>query len=347
MSPQQTDSLTHFGFLTLPNYTMIAFANAVEVLRMANYVSRQTLYRWSVISLTDAPVAASNGLSVMPTVTLEQAGLPDVLFVCGGVNVHEAVDDKVLALLHQLARRGVILGGLCTGTYALVKAGLVNGYRCAIHWENISALREEFPKVNFTEELFAIDRDRVTCTGGTAPLDMMLNLTASRLGKQRATEVSEQFIIERIRDANDHQHIPVVARGGFSRKELIEVARLMEANIEEPLSLEELSRLIGLSQRQLQRTFKYYLDTTPTQYYLQLRLRRARELLLQTNMSVMNVTVACGFQSPCHFSKSYRAQFGCSPSNERRAHKPLRASEHEAVPLLSTDVMKPFGVYSQ
>lgn len=320
---------THFGFLTLPNFSMIAFSSAIEVLRMANYISGQPLYRWSVISLDGHSVPASNGLPVSPTLTLEHAGIPDVLFVCGGVHIHDAVNEKLSAFLSKLARSNVKLGGICTGSYALVKAGLMNGYQCAIHWENISALREEFPKVQFSEGLFAIDRDRLSCSGGTAPIDLMLNLTAASFGKTLAAEISEQFILERIRDSTYQQHIPIAARLGFSRKELIEVARLMESHIEETLSFDEIARLVGLSQRQLQRMFKYYLDVTPTHYYLQLRLRRARELLLQTAMSIMSVTVACGFQSSCHFSKAYRNQFGRSPSGERHLHHPfLAAADH-------------------
>ena len=320
---------THFGFLTLPNFSMIAFSSAIEVLRMANYISGQPLYRWSVISMDGRPVPASNGLPVSPTLTLEQAGIPDVLFVCGGVHIHDAVNEKLSALLLRLARSNVKLGGICTGSYALVKAGLMNGYQCAIHWENLSALREEFPKVLFSEGLFSIDRDRLSCSGGTAPIDLMLHLTATSFGKTLAAEISEQFILERIRDSNYQQHIPIAARLGFSRKELIEVARLMESHIEETLSFDEIARLVGLSQRQLQRMFKYYLDVTPTHYYLQLRLRRARELLLQTGMSIMSVTVACGFQSSCHFSKAYRNQFGRSPSSERHLHHPfLAAADH-------------------
>lgn len=325
----------HFGFLTLPNFSMIAFASAIEVLRMANYISRQTLYRWSVISVDGSPALASNGLPITPTLTLEQAGTPDILFVCGGVKIHEAINDKLNAMLTRLARRNVVLGGICTGSYALVKAGVMNGYQCAIHWENISALREEFPRVLFTEGLFAVDRDRLTCSGGTAPIDLMLNLTANRYGKTLAAEISEQFILERIRDGAYQQHIPIAARLGFSRKELIEVARLMETHIEETLSFEEIARLVSLSQRQLQRMFKYYLDVTPTHYYLQLRLRRARELLLQTTMSIMSVTVACGFQSSCHFSKAYRNQFGRSPSSERYLRHPHLSAIDECVGLSS------------
>lgn len=313
-----TNTYTHFGFLVLPNFSMIAFASAIEVLRMANYVSQQPLYRWSVITLDGTSVEASNGLPIAPVVTLEEAGLPDVLFVCGGVNVHDHVDEALAKRLTQLSRAGVALGGLCTGSYALVKAGLVNGYRCVIHWENLSALREEFSKVEFTEDLFVIDRDRLTCSGGTAPIDLMLDLIAHRMGHKLAAEVSAQFILERIRASTEKQPVSVVARVGFSRKELVVVAQLMEAHIDEPLPFEEIAHQVGLSQRQLQRMFKHYLDMSPTRYYLWLRLRRARELLLQTHMSIMNVTVACGFQSPCHFSKAYRTQFGYSPSDERR-----------------------------
>lgn len=311
-------NLAHVGFLTLPSFSMIAFTSAVEVLRMANYVSRAQHYRWSVITTDGVPVRASNGLTVKPTRTLEEAGMPDVLIVCGGTQIRNAVDTNVKTLLADAASQGVPLGGICTGAYALMAAGLLDGYRCAVHWEDLSALHKEYPHVQFADELFVIDRDRLTCTGGTAPLDLMLDLVSSRFGQTLAAQVSEQFILERIRSASDPQPIPVDARVGFSRAELIEVVRLMEANIEEPLSLEELARLVQLSQRHLQRMFKVYLSVSPTHYYLSLRLRRARDLLRTTDASIARVTTVCGFHSPCHFSKAYRAQFGHAPSVERR-----------------------------
>lgn len=324
----------HIAFLTLDNYSMIAFANGLEVLRMANYVSGRTLYRWSVITLDGQPAQASNGLPVTPTLTMEQAGQPDMLFVCGGVNIRESADARLSALLARLARDGVMLGGLCTGSYALVKAGLVNGYRCAIHWENMAALREEFSKVNFTDGLFAADRGRYTCSGGTAPIDMMLHLTASRYGQTLAKQISAQFIVGRVRPAEHPQNVPLAARLGFSRKELIHASELMEAHIEEPLSLDQIAQKVGLSQRQLQRMFKHYMALSPVQYYLQLRLRRGREWLSQTSMSIMSVTVACGFQSSCHFSRAYREQFGHAPTVERRiAHPAGHVPRVRAAPL--------------
>lgn len=308
----------HIGFLTLNNFSMIAFSNAIEVLRMANYLSGQKLYQWSVMTPDGQPVQASNGLSFHQSPAASDAPIPDVILVCGGIDVQKTVDTGIVRLLKQFANQGIWLGGLCTGSYALAKAGLLDDYRCTIHWENMPSLREEFPNITFMQELFVIDRDRCTCAGGTAPLDFMLAFVNARFGKNLVAEISDQFMVERARDSKDQQHIPVAARLGSSRKALVEVSTLMEANIEEPLSLDELARLAGLSQRHLQRMFRNALGMTPMCYYLNLRLRRARTLLLQTEMSVMNITVACGFQSACHFSKAYRTLFGYSPSIERR-----------------------------
>jgi transcriptional regulator GlxA family with amidase domain len=310
-------SLAHFAFMPLPKFTMIAFVSAIEVLRMANYLSGQALYTWSVISPDGRSVMASNGLCV-DTEASDNIGTPDLVFVCGGVDVQRLTTPEHLATLRRFARMGVALGGLCTGTYALAKSGLLDGYTCAIHWENMTALKEEFPRTQFLRELFVIDRDRVTCTGGVAPLDMMLDLISPRVGTARVTQIAEQFIVEHVRDASAQQRIPLIARLGSANKSLFEVIALMESNIEEPLSREELARFANMSQRQLQRLFHEHIGMTPTHYYLTLRLRRARELLLQTDMSIMAITMACGFQSACHFSKSYRDAFGMSPTRERR-----------------------------
>ena len=187
--------------------------------------------------------------------------------------------------------------------------------------EIITALREAFPRVIFSDQLFAIDRDRYTCTGGIAPLDLMLHIIKQHQGRDIAPLISEQFILDRIRNDQDRQHIPLQARVGLFHENLIEAAALMEANIEEPLSLDEIASLVGVSRRQIERLFKRYVGQVPTKYYLDMRLRRARDLLLQTSMSIMQVAVACGFQSPPHFSKCYRMLYGYTPSAERGASR--------------------------
>ncbi|HZS84447.1 MAG TPA: GlxA family transcriptional regulator [Stellaceae bacterium] len=305
------------GFLTLPNYSMIAFTNAVEPLRMANRLSADTLFDWTALSLDGAPVRASNGLAVVPTAAAGVAGRLDMLFVCGGVDVAEAYDEATLAYLRRASRAGVTLGALCTGSYVLARAGLLDGYRCAIHWENIAAVRDEFPAVDFSSELFVIDRDRYTASGGIAPLDLMLNLIAARRGAELAVAISEGFILERIRGPLDQQRIPLLAQVGVGQQKIIAAASLMETHVEEPLSLAAIAARVGLSRRHLERLFKRHLDRHPARYYRELRLNRARQLLLQTNMSVMAITVGCGFQSAPHFTRCYKELFGRTPSAER------------------------------
>jgi transcriptional regulator GlxA family with amidase domain len=307
-----------YAFLTLPNYSLIAVANALEPLRMANRIVGREVYEWSIVTLDGQAAIASSGLELAPTVSLDRLGPVDILFVCGGINVKEAVSPGLLAQLRRVADRRVPLGALCTGGYALARAGLLDRFKATIHWENLSALREEFPRVRFSNQLFTIDRDRFTCSGGTAPLDLMLNLIQIKLGSRISQLVSEQFIVDRVRTDTDRQYVPLRAQIGLANRGLIRVAQLMEENIEKPLSLDRIARATGLSRRQIERLFKRDLNCVPKRYYLEMRLRRARELLLQTAMPIMDITAACGFQSPPHFSKCYRNQFGHPPSAERK-----------------------------
>ncbi len=307
-----------YAFLTLPNYSLIAVSNALEPLRMANRIMGRDVYEWSIVTLDGSPALASSGLQLSPTTPLDKLGVVDILFVCGGINVRDAVSPALLTLLRRLADRRVPLGALCTGGYALARAGLLDNFKATIHWENLSALREEFPRVRFSDQLFSIDKDRYTCSGGTAPLDLMLHLIQSKLGPRISQLVSEQFIVDRVRKDTDRQYIPLRAQIGLSNRGLIRVAQLMEENIEKPLSLDKIAKATGLSRRQIERLFKRDLNCVPKRYYLEMRLRRARELLLQTAMPIMDITAACGFQSPPHFSKCYRNQFGHPPSAERK-----------------------------
>jgi transcriptional regulator GlxA family with amidase domain len=320
------DDRTRFAFLTLPRYSMIALTNAVEPLRMANLVARKEVYEWSIASLDGKPTLASNGLQLTPTVPLDSVKSVDILFVCGGLDVQSAVSAEVVSALRRFADRRTPLGALCTGGYALAKAGLLDKYRATIHWENLSALREEFPRILLNDQLFTIDRDRFTCSGGIAPLDLMLNLVKSKLDARIAQLISEQFIVDRVRNDRDRQYVPLRAQIGVSHEALMKVARLMEENIEKPLSLDEIAAATALSRRQIERLFKRHLGCVPNRYYLQMRLRRARELLLQTSMPIIDITAACGFQSPPHFSRCYRAHFGCPPSAER----PVRSARSQA-----------------
>ena len=317
-------------FALVPDYSFIAFSSAVEPLRMANRMRGEQLYRWRIVSVGGAPVASSSGLFVQIDGDLGSVGNADLVIVCAGEQVQRHVDKTCLAWLRRLAQRRIPLGAICTGAYLLARADLLGGYRCTIHWENLASLREEHPDITVTSELFEIDRDRYTCSGGVAPLDMMLNLIQAEHGSPLAVAISEEFICERIRGRNDRQRVPLKHHLGTSQPKLVEAISLMEANIEEPMSLDELSRHVGLSRRQLERLFQKHVRCVPTRYYLELRLARARQLLLQTTRPIVDIAFACGFVSAPHFSKCYRDRYGVPPREERRLGRPPAGITAEA-----------------
>lgn len=331
------------GFLLVPTYSMIAFASAVEPLRMANRLSSRELYQWRTYTVDGEPVEASNGLQIRPDAAISEAAGLDTLFVCSGLEVERGCDRNTLSWLKRLGQQRINFGALCTGSHILARAGLLDGYRCTLHWENIASMREAFPRVVVSYELFEIDRDRYTSAGGTAPLDMMLNLITRQVGADVAIAISEAFACERIRGRHDRQRIPLQLRLGTSQPKLIETVSIMESNIEEPISLDELARHVGVSRRQLERLFQKHLHCVPTRYYLELRLARARQLLLQTSISIVDVAFACGFVSAPHFSKCYRDYYGIPPREERRL-RGTRIGEIEpsAEPQLPGDVSLTF-----
>ncbi|MGB2210055.1 MAG: GlxA family transcriptional regulator [Candidatus Puniceispirillaceae bacterium] len=306
------------GFLLIPNFSMLAFASAIEPLRAANRMSGDTLFSWIVASPDGMQSRASN--HVKTEVDGDSTILADchIVFVCAGLDVKAQSDKSILNMLRRLDRQGAVIGAICTGTYLMAAAGLLDDRRCTIHWENIDGLAEEFPLLEITNELFEIDDTRITCSGGTASLDMILYMIGQIHGQTLAAQVSDQFIHDRIRDPSDRQRMELRSRLGVSHPKLLAVVDYMEQGLEEPLSQTELAQKANLSTRQLERLFRKYLSTTPTRYYLNLRLARARHLLRQTSMSILSIALACGFVSASHFSKCYREVYGRTPRAERQ-----------------------------
>ena len=296
---------------------MIAFTAAVEPMRVANRLSGKQLFSWHLFTLDGKPVASSNGIELHPEGSIESASRFRTIIICGGLDIHLVAAKGLVSWLRRMDRQGADIGSICTGSHILAKAGLLDGYRCTIHWENLASFCEEFPDLDVTTELFEIDRTRFTCSGGTAAIDMMLNVISRQHGHELAAKVADQFMHERIRDHHDHQRMSLPARLGVRHPKLLAVIGKMEEHLEEPLGRSELAKSANLSTRQLERLFRKYLNRSPARYYLELRLNKARLLLLQTNMSVIDVALACGFVSASHFSKCYRDFFGRTPRNER------------------------------
>ncbi len=305
------------ALILVPEYTMMPVASAIEPLRIANRLSEKTLYKWTVHSADGQPVAASNSILTMVNGDLEAIPGDATVIVCGGLNIQHHCDKRLLNWLRKTARRRADIGAVCTGSHILAEAGILNDYRCTIHWENLPGFNEAFPDIEATGGLFEIDEDRFTSAGGTTALDMMLTLIASQHGADLASAVAEAVLHSPIRHHSEHQRMSLPARIGARHPKLVIIIEKMEENLEDPLSPSTLAKETGLSTRQLERLFRRYLDRSPKRYYLELRLKRARSLLLQTDMSVINVALACGFSSPSHFSKCYRAFYGRTPYRER------------------------------
>jgi len=306
-----------FAFVLIPNFSLIAFASAIE--------PRQTgreLYSWQIVSKDGMGVRASNGVQVaidqsLPDIRLSPGGTNPTVVLCTGAGVEHYQDKELFGWLRRADRSGAAIGALCTGAHILARIGLLDGHKCTIHWENLPGFVEDFPEIEVTADLFEVDQKRLTCSGGTAALDLMLHLIAEKHGNEIAT--NEQCLQDRIRQSHDHQRVPYRVRMGVHNPKLINAIEMMESNIEEPLNQELLARYIGLSRRQLERLFRKHLGRTPAQYYLELRLERARHLLYQTSMPIMNVAFACGFVSASHFSTCYRQKYGRTPRAERIA----------------------------
>jgi transcriptional regulator GlxA family with amidase domain len=319
-----------FVFLLVPGLSMMSLASALEPLRSFNRLVGREVYRWRLASLDGSPTVASNGI-VFSTVKGEQAlASAHYLFVCGGLRIQSSSERRYLGILRQAARRGIAIGSLSTGTYLLARAGLLDGYRCTIHWENRPAFEEDFPKLLCTSKIYEIDRDRLTCSGGTAAMDMVLHLIADRHGGDLARRVANQFHHERIRDERDDQqggrlealaHLPVKLRMTIET---------MQRQIEEPVPVPEIAQRVTLSPRQLERLFLRYIGVTPIRYYMQLRIECARELLLYSDKPIIEIAVAAGFTSTSHFAAWFKRVLGVRPSalRNRPWASPSLAAEH-------------------
>jgi transcriptional regulator GlxA family with amidase domain len=317
-------------FFLIPEFTMVAFATALEPLRIANRMLGYEAYRWRLASVDGNPVLASNGVLCAVNTSLEEErrkmsgpDRPSMVIVCSGVNVEGYQNKTAFAWLREEYNRGVAIGGLCTGAHVLASAGLLSGKRCAIHWENLPGFQEAFPKANVFADLFEVDQNVYTCAGGTAALDMMLKLIGDDFDDGLVNRVCEQVLTDRVRSPTDRQRLPLRARLGVQNSKVLTIIELMEANLSEPLSLIEIADHVGLSRRQIERLFRQEMGRSPARYYLEIRLDRARHLLIQSGMPVVEVAVACGFVSASHFSKCYRELYARSPQQERADRKQL------------------------
>ncbi len=317
------------GFLFLPGFALMSAAAAVEPLRAANLLSGRPLYE---------PVFLSGGggwlhstvLGAFETLPLAELTAPlDLLFVVAGGSHLGTADRQTLALLARISRLGTPLGGISGGAAILAQAGLMHERRYTAHWRHLDELRESYPEAMIESRLFVIDRDRYTCAGGIAPLDMMHALIAAEHGVALANAVSEWFIHTGIREAAAPQQLDPARSYDLRHPALIATLGLMGSHIADPLTLEDLAELCAISARQLERLAQAHLGTSVMRFYRQLRLEKADEMLRCSGMSIDAIARATGFADRSHFGQRYRAEFGIGPAARRRAGS---ASAGPAIP---------------
>jgi AraC family carnitine catabolism transcriptional activator len=310
-------------FLPGKGFSMLGLLAAVEPLRVANQI-RPGLFRWEFLSAGGGPIEASNGMAIMtaplPEPPFRQYKVKSV-FVCAGFEPEQMVTPALCSWLSAAAAAGAALGGIDTGSVVLARCGLLRGYRATVHWENLSAFREDFLGVTATENIYEIDRNRVSCSGGAASLDMMLGLIGQTHDHELSHAISEQFVMDRIRDPMESQRIAAAHRLAAPTPALSKAVEHLERaasmDAAPALDMSSLASECGLSVRQVQRLFNEKVGKSPSRYYLDLRLERARQLLRQTDMRIMDIAVACGFSGQAHFSRAYRKRFGVAPRKER------------------------------
>lgn len=311
--------ITSVGYLLIPGFALLSYAAAVEPLRAANQLAGRKLYRWWNASPGDKPAIASNGAAVLADFKFRgDPGPLDLMLVCAGGNPATFNDRRTFAWLRKLASRGVAIGGISGGPFILAKAGLLSGKRCTVHWEHVPAMQEAFPDIALARSLFVIDGDRITCSGGVAGLDMMVALITRDHGYELGAAVSDWFLHTHIREGGGPQRMDLRVRLGVSDPRLLKVLRAMEANFEVPLSRQALADIAGISLRQLERLFRTRLRQGMREHYVALRLGRARQLLRETSLSILELALATGFKSASQFSRAFRRQFGFPPREARR-----------------------------
>ncbi len=301
---------------------MMAFSAAIEPLRSANRVSERQLFDWQLTSADGKQVMASNGIAVAVDCPLSELRKADMLVVCAGLEPAQfGRKHAIHHHLRRLARHGSMVGAISTGAFILAEAGLLAGRRCTVHWEYADLLRSQYPALEVSLDLYVVDRRVFTCSGGTAALDLMLHFIGEASAPGVAVAVAEQFIHPQIRRQDDAQRLDTHTRYGIDSPMLVEIIRLMEGAIEDPLDIGQISARVGVSARQVERLFREQVGMSPKTFYLKLRLARARTLLRQTVNPILGIALECGFGSTSHLYHAYKRAFGIAPTEERHGRR--------------------------
>ncbi len=313
-----TKTSYNIGYLLIEDFSMMCITTMINPFRSANRELGYEAYHWDFLTLTDLPVNASDGFDAKPTCAINNKRKFDFFFVCAGLETNPPNRAKLNAALQHLCKHSAVFGGLCTASFILARAGFLADKKFTIHWENRAAFVEEFPDLPPSTALYVIDGALWTGSGGLSSMDIALKIINDAHGPRISNAVGNQYQIDRIRHANIEQRPFFMADYETLPSKLQAAIKLMIENLEQPLSISELSSTIGITVRSLERGFKQQLGVSPGRHYRKMRLEKAKQLLWHTNMSILEVSILTGFPSPSYLSRLYRQEFGVLPSDERR-----------------------------
>lgn len=315
--PVAPGELRQLIVLLLPGFSNLVLGSATAPIMATNSILGEDQYklRFAGFDCAQVQAEAGNSVEVEPIEAIEKG---QALIICGGSPVSYQSQPELVTWVKANSYRYGLVCGLATGGLVMAEAGLLVNHRAAIHWWNDAFLYDRFPNVRIVEDSFVVDRHRATSRGGTSTMDMMTFLLARDHGPELAESLAQHFIRARIGGTTKTHRRVLTNQQSEEQPKLQNAIELMEANIEEPLSADDIAGHIGISRRQLERLFKKYLDSVPSKYYQQVRLERARSLLHQSNLSIMEIALQCGYSSGAHLSTSYRNNYGMTPSEERR-----------------------------
>lgn len=308
------------AFCLCPGLPLFCIASALEVLRHANRFYGEDYYRWNFLSEDDNPVEDSNGLLWHPTQTFASVGKVDFAFIVAGFNASQFNQSALCDWLAYTASRGTNIGGISNGAFPLAANGLLDQYEATTHWEDFESFCASFPRVRARYQRFVFDRTRMTCSGGSATLDMFIELARQDIGNEISFKVARQMLL---------QEQSVVMPGSPSSRlgvqhysaQLQRALSLIEAGVGQSINVSELADQIGISRRELLRRFRRELNNTPSRILAQRRLDRARSLILNTRLPISQVAESVGFSSQSHLTSSYKNAYGITPAQQRREYK--------------------------
>lgn len=305
------------AILLVPKYSQLTLAALVEPLRMANTVADRPLYRWRLCSDQLDSVSSSSRFKLAIDHDISDVGKFDALFVLASYDVTNFISARLKTFLRKSARSGAVIGGFDAAPFLLAEAGLLDNHRATTHWDDLEDFRTRYSKIEVVPERYVIDRKRITTSGSLPSFDFVLEFIRQRNGLMLAMNVSGNFLYDQARPGSESQYMIATSLINTRFPKVTRVIKLMEQTLRSPMSVKQLALSVGLSERSLLRRFRRALDLTPQQYYRALRLDAARRLLDNSDLSVTEVAIACGFESRGAFSRAYRKTFGVSPSRHR------------------------------